>query len=218
MKNKTFATVFILLSFSLLFFSCISEKEPKTFNQLDLLTKEDIQLFKQQVIRYIGRKPEDASHKNKFHPYFDAHYEKQKMAHELNFYRQDKNDSIYFVFTRIAPSIQLKKVAIGGVVLIDQNTEEVTYLKEVFRTWKQVPDSLIVRAEELFVNMLQGKSLNKFMTEESGNMDYIEFPNSEVWYNTDKREWVSSREDVLEVFYDEKIQRTQQYIDSLDNI
>lgn len=181
-------------------------------NQVEALTLQEKTEFRKQLIRYIGRKPEDASHENKFESYFDAHYEVQEKEHDLEFYHKDKDGKIYFLFTRIAPSNTLKKVGIAGYVKLDKKGN-VTELEEVFRTWKQVPDRLNEINTLLFSKMVNGEDLSPFYTENSNGTEYIEFPNKEVWYDKPTKTWKTSREDPLDEFYQEKIKRTQQLID-----
>ena len=61
--------------------------------------------------------------------------------------------------------------------------------------------------------MVNGEDLSPFYTENSNGVEYIEFPNQEVWYDKPTRTWKTSRIDPLEEFYTEKIKRTQQLID-----
>ena len=196
--------------FILLFTSC-DQTQSKNINQLNELDSLAIYDYKQKLIRYIGRMPEGASQENKFHAYFDAHYKNQLNNHELMAFHQVNGHESYFLFSRIAPSIKLKKVAIGGKVSIDDNGE-VAQIEEVFRTWKQIPDTLEKRALMLFKKMVQGENLSPYYTENTGNTDYIEFPNQEVWYDQKKQHWASSREDVLSEFKEAKIEKTKQKI------
>jgi hypothetical protein len=207
-KGRLAATLFSFLA--LFFLHCESDNQTLPITQVNQIEDKDESFkdeFTRKIIRYIGRKPEDASHENKFHPYFDAFYENQVNQHELIAYHK-KEAKEYFVFTRIAPSIHLKKVAIGGYVQFESNGE----LKDIelaFRTWKQEPDTLLKRVELLFSKLIMGEPLTPYYTENSGNTEYIEFPNSEVWYDKKERRWLSSREDVLSEFIQAKIDRTK---------
>ena len=210
-RGKLVATLFSFLA--LLFLQCENnyQSSSKTqVNQVEDMDESFKEGFTRKIIRYVGRKPEDASHENKFHPYFDAFYENQVNQHELIAYHQ-KEEKEYFVFTRIAPSIHLKKVAIGGYVQFDSNGE----LKDIelaFRTWKQEPDTLQKRVDLLFSKLVKGESLTPYYTENIGNTEYIEFPNSEVWFDKEERRWLTSRENVLSEFIQAKIDRTKEKI------
>jgi hypothetical protein len=218
---KYIATTQLIILLGFLYMSCenqeteIHQRTNAIENQVHELSSDDMNAFKAAIIRYVGRKPEDASHENKFDPYFDEHYEEQVEIHNLEFYAQ-KQDSTYFILTRIAPSLELKRVAIGGFAVI--NTDGVMELEEVFRTWKRTPEELKPINELLFSKLLSGVDLSPYYTKNMGLDAYIEFPSDEVWYDHASHTWMSSREDILKPFYDEKILRTQQVIDSLKTL
>lgn len=191
-----------------------SSTQPIQINQIDKLNEDDIFNFKSSIIRFIGRKPEEASHENKFNAYFDQHYLEQTQIHTLSHYTKEDGKE-YFVLTRIAPSVQLKYVAIGGFVVFDEQNE-VKEIEEVFRTWKKTPEEIDTINNLLFHKMVSGEDLTPYYTKIMGQDAYIEFPNDEVWYDKKSNTWASSREDVLKEFYDEKVKRTQQKIDSLN--
>jgi hypothetical protein len=206
--NK-FSTLFLLIIIALAGFSSCQQANT---NQIDDLTQEEKTELRKKLIRYIGRKPEDASNENKFESYFDSHYENEERGHELEYYHKTTDGREYFLFTRIAPSVMLKKVGIAGYVQCDKN-ENIIELEEVFRTWKQEPEKLKEVNDFLFAKMINGEDLSPYYTESSNGVEYIEFPNKEVWYDKPTRTWKTSRFDPLEEFQQEKIKQTQQLID-----
>lgn len=212
-KNLLTQFVFIV---TLLISSCNSSNNTTItdYNNIDQLSQDEKDNFKRALIKYIGKKPEDASEENKFHAYFNPHYEKQFQAHELTHYHTTE-DRTYFVFTRIAPSIHLKKVALGGYVRLDKESN-VLFIEELFRTWKFEPDTLTPKAGLLFNKMVSGSSLTPYYTSTTGKTDYIEFPNEEVWYDTSSFTWKTSREDVLKEFMDAKVERTKEKIKAFE--
>jgi hypothetical protein len=217
MIKYIFATTLLIMSLGVLLTNCDSQDsitQPTQINQIDQLSEDDVFSFKSSIIRFVGRKPEDASHENKFNAYFDGHYLEQTQTHTLRYYAKEEGKE-YFVLTRIAPSVQLKYVAIGGFVVFDENNE-VKEIEEVFRTWKKIPEELDSINNILFQKMVNGDDLSPYYTKSMGQDAYIEFPNDEVWYDKKSNTWESSREDVLREFYDEKVKRTQQKIDSLN--
>jgi hypothetical protein len=206
--NK-FSKLFLLIIIALAGFSSCQQANT---NQIDDLTQEEKTELRKKLIRYIGRKPEDASNENKFESYFDSHYENEERGHELEYYHKTKGGREYFLFTRISPSVILKKVGIAGYVQCDKN-ENIIELEEVFRTWKQEPEKLKEVNDLLFAKMINGEDLSPYYTENSNGVEYIEFPNKEVWYDKPTRTWKTSRFDPLEEFQQEKIKQTQQLID-----
>lgn len=218
MRKRNFATKkYLLIMFCLSLFSCeikTNENHAK-LNQIDSLNDSEITEFITSIIRYVGRKPEDATVENRFHTYFDKHYENQIQLHELDFYFASGHDSIYFAVSKIAPSLKLKKVSVGGVLLKDENGE-ISYYKEYFRTWKMTPEDLNEKTKLLFSEMVNGNPLNIYYTHVSGNMDFIEFPSDEVSFDVESRSWVTERTDVLKEFTDQKELQTQSKLDDLD--
>jgi hypothetical protein len=206
--NK-FSTLFLLIIIALAGFSSCQQANT---NQIEDLPQEEKTELRKKLIRYIGRKPEDASNENKFDPHFDSHYENEERGHDLEFYHKTKDGKAYFLFTRIAPSNTLKKVGIAGYVKFDKKGT-IVELEEVFRTWKQIPDRLNEINTLLFSKMINGEDLSPYYTENSNGVEFIEFPNKEVWYDKPTRTWKTSRFDPLEEFQKEKIKRTQQLID-----
>lgn len=201
--------IVLLLFLGIILSSCA---EPKASNQIENVSLKDRTELRRQLIRYIGRKPEDASHKNKFEPHFDDHYENEERGLELEYYYKNKEGKIYFLFTRITPSIMLKKVGVAGAVQFDDQGK-IVELEEVYRTWKHVPEKLKEVNDLLFEKMINGEDLSPYYTENSNGVEYIEFPNKEVWYDKKIRSWETSRVNPLEEFYQEKIEKTQQLID-----
>jgi hypothetical protein len=181
-------------------------------NQINDLAQEEKVELREKLIRYIGRKPEDASNENKFEAFFDSHYENEQRGYDLEYYYKSNDGKVYFLFTRIAPSNILKKVGIAGFVKFNK-TGKIIELEEVFRTWKQEPQKLKEVNNLLFTKMINGENLSPYYTENSNGVEYIEFPNKEVWYDKPTRTWKTSRFDPLEEFQQEKIKRTQQVID-----
>ncbi|MCH8553755.1 MAG: hypothetical protein LAT76_01265, partial [Schleiferiaceae bacterium] len=152
-----------------------------------------------EVIRYMGKLPGKASHFTKMDAKFDEEYKKIAAAHQLEFY-YEKEGKVYFMFSRIAPSIKVKRVGLGGYLERDA-TGEITVYKEVFRTWKMEEPVLAEKGLKLFSLMVNNKDLTPFYPENSGREEFIEFPDAYTHFDVEKRMWISSREDVLEPFY-----------------
>jgi hypothetical protein len=220
MTKSKFATqiTLILITITLLTIGCTNDSSVETteINQINQLTDEEALAFKTSVIRLVGRKPENASHENKYNTYFDAHYAHQAETHYLEYYFKQE-DKTFFILTRIAPSVELKHVGIGGYVKFNDDGS-ISQLEEVFRTWKRKPEELKPILDVLFSKLVNGEDLSMYYTAKMGLDAYIEFPNEEVWYDKSTNTWVSSREDVLKEFYDNKEARTQIIIDSLERL
>lgn len=159
-----------------------------------LKTNDEIDGFKELLIRDVGRLAKKANHKTKTDSKFDEHYSGLVNNHNLMFYYPSKtSDTIYFALSRIAPSLHEKKVAIGGKVILNEK-KEITFLEETFRTFKMPVDELTNKTGELFLTMVNHESLKSYEYKNSKPEEFIEFPDEFTIYNTDERKWDTTRE------------------------
>jgi hypothetical protein len=140
------------------------------------------------MIRYLSRAPEGLTPPERFYPAYDSHYMEQKKLLRIDAWYK-KNDTHYFLVSRIAPSVTEKRVATGGKVVFDDKGGIQEY-EEVFRTWKLVPDTLKKRSLFLFDKMVQGENLKPFETKYSNGVEYIEFPDERTYFSKAERSWV----------------------------
>lgn len=106
------------------------------------------------------------------------------------------------MISRRAPSRFEKRVGIAGMYIPDYENGDFLYFEESFRTWKMDPDRLEMISVTLFEKLVSGEDLTVFYPENSGDEEFIEFPNSNTWYNAEKRKWETS------LFVPSSIQRT----------
>jgi hypothetical protein len=188
-----------LLFFSLVLYSCSEKKmdvKPDSY-----LNEQEQADFLYSISRYHAKLAPKANHKTKFEDRFDKYYRRMSDRHELvAYFPSGKDEFIYFMTYRIAPSIHVKKVACAGRLKYDSNGEIMHY-EELFRTWKMLEDELNQKSEMLFEIVLKGKSLEAYLPQNSGKEEFIEFPDLETTYNSEKRRWISSRENPLEELY-----------------
>ncbi len=204
----------LVLVFGTFMFGCSSNTE-NNFNQINQLSSKEQIKFTEKIIRYLGRKPENASHELKFDTYFDEHYAKEFKKYDLEYYHKNKENKYFFVYTCIAPSLHLKKTAIGGYATFNSAGKVEQYV-ELFRTWKQDPKTLKPITDVLFEKIVSNQDLLEYQTKNSTDLGWIEFPNDEVHFDTKKMHWVSTRIDPLESFYLEKIKQTEELIKKQD--
>lgn len=186
----------ILLILTLIWTGC----SPISYRADDHISEERKQEVVKKIIRHLGKIPDKADYKTRFDSIFDNHYEKELNKYELiHFYPKKNTYYIYFSVIRRAPSISEKYVATGGKFRYEYGV--VKEYNEVFRTWKMEKEELLPKLDMLFERMIYGRDLKPYYPENSGDEEFIEFPNSEVTYNIKKNIWESSREDVLEPYY-----------------
>jgi len=192
--------------------SCKQEKETRDFSAKNILTTAEIDEFKYDIIRYVGKLAGRANHETKFNQEFDIHYLELAANHQLPFYYiKEETGEIYFMITRIAPSIHYRKVAVGGK-LTRNESGEITYYEEAFRTWKMEENVLLEKSHKIFSDYVDGKDLSKYYPENSGGEEYIEFPNEEVYYDTEQRIWISLRENPMQYLYEGRTEPIQDTI------
>lgn len=180
--------------------SCSGEVELKKANTN--YTKDQLDSISYSLIRYLGKLPGKANHGTKFEAEYDSYYKNLAKSHELVYYQLNPKDNHhYFLFTRIAPSIHLKKVAIGGKLKVEDG--ELTYYEEAFRTWKMLVPELEQKMDVIFKDYWNGDDLSKYYTKNSDGVEYIEFPDDDNYFDVEKRIWVSSI-DYLEPYYELK--------------
>jgi hypothetical protein len=196
--KHTFLIAFLFIGL----LSCKQEKETRDFSATNVLTEAEIDEFIYEIIRYAGKLAGRANHQTKFEERFDTHYIELSGNHQLPFYYiKEQTGEIYFMLTRIAPSIHYRKVAIGGK-LTRNESGEITYYEEAFRTWKMEENQLLEKSQKIFSDYVDGKDLSKYYPENSGGEEYIEFPNDEVYYDADQRIWISLRENPMQYLYE----------------
>jgi hypothetical protein len=180
MKNLIFILALAVLA------ACSTPPADKYNPDKNLSAKElDANLW--SIIRYLGRSPEGLTPPERFYPAYDSHYMEQKKLVRVDAWYK-KNDTHYFLVSRIAPSVTEKRVATAGKVVFDDKGGIAEY-EEVFRTWKLVPDTLKKRSLFLFDKMVQGENLTPFETRYSNGVEYIEFPDERTYFDKVERSW-----------------------------
>ncbi|HMN90369.1 MAG TPA: hypothetical protein PKD70_08675 [Saprospiraceae bacterium] len=184
-----------------------NQSKPEAYSADNTLDSNAQQAFLYDIIRYMGKLPGKANQMTKFEAVFDDHYREQAARHRLELYYNDaKTGDIYFLTSRIAPSIKVKRVAIGGKLRRDEQGK-VVYYEEVFRTWKMEEPEMKEKSGMLFVKMLKGEDLSLYYPENSGKEEYIEFPNQDVYFDVAQRVWASRLEDPLAPYYELKMRQ-----------
>jgi hypothetical protein len=141
------------------------------------------------TIRYLGHLPKKGSHENKFEERFDHYYAQLAKDYILEAYHKEPEGYEYFLVSRIAPSLKVKKVA-TGVKMKRNDLGELEYYEEVFRTWRMEEAELKEKSLMLFSKMVHGADLDPYYSQNSGKEEYIEFPDGFVVYDVGERKWV----------------------------
>jgi hypothetical protein len=175
----------IVLLLGLLAVSSCNQKDP--YHPDRHLSNSEQQQILLTTVRYLGHLPRRATQATKFDPAFDEYYSKLALDFNMEGYFE-KDGYEYFLASRIAPSLIVKKVATG--VKMQRDPEgNICYYEEVFRTWKfEVPETQ-EKGLMLFDKMVKGEDLSPYYPQNSGNDEYIEFPDAKVTYDVQNRIW-----------------------------
>lgn len=185
-------TSLLLLTIAFLSFCSASSDPFQDFNADLTMSQDNQHQFLMSISRYIGGLPRHGTHENKFESRFDEHYSQIASDHRLELLHVDSEASFtYFLATRPARSLYEKRVAIGGRFQINDRDSLVHY-EEIFRTWRMDETDLTTKSGFLFKKMLHGADLTPWYPENSGEEEYIEFPNSLITYDPQLRQWTST--------------------------
>jgi hypothetical protein len=202
MKSTPFIFLLLFLPF---FFACNSSDSIASFAADKQLTQEKQDEFKRAIIRFTGKLHKKATHETKFDPFFSEYYHNLASNHTLLYYVPLHSDGFtYFSMKRIAPSMQLKEVAITGRVKFDES-DSLVYYEELYRTWKMTPEVLTKKNNILFAKLLKGEDLTPYYNHMSGEEEWIEFPDKDIQFDVEARRWLREGEFTnLEDMYDLK--------------
>lgn len=174
-------------------FSC--ENKPKYSPDKYLTEKEQSQIL-YTTIRYLGHLPKKGTHENKFDAVFDEYYSKLVLDFDFEAYYQE-NGFEYFLVSRIAPSLKVKKVAVG-VKMKRSPIGELEYYEEVFRTWKFEIPEMQEKGLMLFDKMVKGEDLSPYYIQNTAPEEFIEFPDDKVYFDVEGKRWkVKNSQDQL---------------------
>lgn len=196
MKFPNYAVFLLVLLAS--FISC--EDKPKDFSSSNCINagKNESDIL-YPLMRYMAELPGKSNQETKFDTIFDEHYLSKASEHHI-LYCYEVNDTNFLLVYRIAPSISEKFVGIGVKLVVNEN-DSILYYEESFRTWKMPLDLLTLKGRELFDLYVIGKDLAKYYPQNSGEEEWIEFPDENTRFDTTNRRWISDLEDVMEPYY-----------------
>lgn len=144
-------------------------------------------MFLYSIARYAAKMPKGARHNTKTGQQFDSYYQREMEKYRLEKYFIASDSTHYFLVSRPAPSLQVKRVAIGGRVKYDRQGG-FSFYEEVFRTWKMKEDEMTRKAGVLFERMIEVGDVEPYLpanTEE----EWVEFPDKLNYFDTAARRW-----------------------------
>jgi hypothetical protein len=177
----------------LVLFSACGRTSDKYNAQRQLSEKEQRQLLL-TTIRYMGHLPKKGTHETKFDAVFNEYYSQLALDYTVEaYYKKDGYE--YFLASRIAPSLKVKKVAVG--VKMKRNPDgQLEYYEEVFRTWRFEVPEMLEKGLMLFDKMVNGEDLSPYFPQNSGAEEFIEFPDEKVFFDIEEKRWKVKGSDV----------------------
>lgn len=194
--KSNFTVLFIIIFTHLILLSSCTRHSDNFIADDIFSEQEQVQLI-ESIIRFSGHLPPKANHQSKFDPQFDDHYLNLVQRHKLEFIHLAEDGTIYFLKTRPAASLYNKRVAIAGRVQFKSlvyDLESILFYEEIFRTWKMKEEELLKKSALLFNMMIRQDDLTPYYSENSGDEEYIEFPNRYTHFDNEQRIWVTSLE------------------------
>lgn len=189
---------FKLLTLLCLLTSC--EEKPKDLSASNCInSKKNESDILYPLMRYMAELPGKSDHETKFDTIFNDHYLKKAGEHHI-LYCYEEKDTNYLLVYRIAPSISEKYVGIG-VKLVTSGNDSIQYYEESFRTWKMPMDLLTLKGKMLLEELINGENMAQYYPQNSGEEEWIEFPDELTRFDATNRKWISDREDVMEPYY-----------------
>lgn len=166
-----------------------SNREKANYDPAKYMSANEQKRVKEEIIRYVAKSPRRVTGDIKFDTIYDEHYARQLESTELLAYHISSSGERFFMVCKIAPSMEKKWVAVAGRMRFDENNVLIAY-EEVFRTWKLPRPLLEERALYLFDLLVKGEDLSPYYAVNAG-FNYIEFPDENVYYDKQVREWKS---------------------------
>jgi len=182
----------LLLPFILLVLipACVETERMADYAADLSLTPDEQSALMLDISRHIGRLPRHGTHETKFEERFDEHYAGVAAEHRIELASFDEaTGTLHILASRIAPSLHVKRVGIA--VRIRRSADgALTEYEEIFRTWRMTEPELAEKGTYLFHKMVTGQDLTPYTPEHSVD-EYIEFPNANVRYDVDQRQWIT---------------------------
>ncbi len=207
---------FTILLMLLLAVACNNKNQVKLEEfQVNKYLDENAQSeFIQKIIYKAGKWPKSATAKTVKHAHFAEDFEGEARMHTLKYY-YPVGDTIYFAYWKIAPSIKEKYRMTAGKLVMGE--DEPIFYQELFRTWKFEPAIMEQKGAILFAKLLNGEDLTPYYIENSGEEEWIEFPDSETWWDMESEKWKSTRTLVLDTLYQIKQTKMEEILSKQDS-
>lgn len=182
MRNFKNIVLVVLLGFALI--GCNSKEEYSADNYY---TPEALKNNLFTILPYIAKLENGVNYENRFDAsqksYFEAQQNNFKFSMERYFITPDSTH--YFLIWKIAPSLYVKKIAIGGRYKKDKNGKIYAF-EELFNTPKMKLEELKEKSFPLFDYMVKNGNVDKYI----GDYLLVEFPDNKCVYDKNKTRWI----------------------------
>lgn len=155
----------------------------KKYNYERHLTKDIRDTLLVDMVTLIGKKPKTANYLTRHEPRFRGYYIQLAGHFSMEFFHQ-ADDTCYFYMIRPARSVKGNTRGVGGKFTLDANNK-IDYFEESFNTPIHPREELKKIGWRLFNELIEKRSIEGLLW----NVDYIEWPDERLKYDTEKREW-----------------------------
>jgi hypothetical protein len=178
MKHWIFCIVFII---TILLVACKDEKKPYRFSNFYSSQIRDTLLV--DMVTLIGKKPKTADYLSRHEARFRNYYIQLAESFNMEYFHQ-ADDTCYYYMIRPARSVRGNTRGVGGKFTLDAN-DNIDYFEESFNTPIYPREDLERIGWRLFRELIEKRSISGLQW----NVDYIEWPDDRLQYDTEKREW-----------------------------
>jgi len=169
--------IFMVLTFQ----ACHNAKKQYNFERH--FTKQHRDTLLVDMVTLIGKKPKTADYITRHEPGFRDYYRQLSQHFSIEFFHQ-ADDTCYYYMIRPARSMRENQRGVGGKFTLDESGR-IAYFEESFNTPVYERDELERIGWRLFRELTEKRSISGLLW----NVDYIEWPDDRLKYDTEKREW-----------------------------
>ncbi len=167
--------------FLMVLLSCSGEKY--SYDNNSYFTKQQRDTLFIDIVTRIGKKPESADYTTRLDPKYRAYYQQLSAQYSMEFFHKER-DTFYYYMIRPARSTRGDLRGVGGKLTLGK-TGKIKYFEESFNTPVYNRKELHRIGKKIFTELVQKQSIDELLW----NVDYIEWPDGRLKYDTSRYEW-----------------------------
>lgn len=176
-----YLTLYVLIIATPCFTACSDLRSQYRFERH--FTKQLRDTLLVDMVTLIGKKPKTADFTSRLDVQYRPYYILLSNDFRIKYFHQ-ADDTCYYFMIRPARSTKGNARGVGGKLILD-SANRINYFEETFNTPAYAVEVLERMGWRLFRDLITQRSIEGLLR----NVDYIEWPDSRLRYDTDKREW-----------------------------